>query len=95
MTVLVRVHRESAEHCPLIGCSEGFAIGDGGKHGVCVVDSYSISTREGDATPPVDGSQTVTMASVFFFAVPCAGKATIKARSGLEQIPQVAQLTLS
>ena len=33
VTGLVRVHRQGAEHCPLIGGTEGLAVGDGSKHG--------------------------------------------------------------
>ena len=42
---LIRVHREGAEHCPLVGSAKCFAVGDGGEHGVCAIDSLSIGAR--------------------------------------------------
>jgi len=29
---LVRIHRQGGEHCPLVGCAECLAIGDGSEH---------------------------------------------------------------
>ena len=48
---LVVVHGEHAQDCPLIGGTEGLAVGDGGEHGSVVVNKGNLQDGMGGCDP--------------------------------------------